>query len=256
MNKEKLINEYKKGERKFSSIDLPHANLENADQRGIDLGNANLLGANLHFTNLTDTNLSYANLCGADFTGANMPRADLSGANLRELILNRADLTGTDLSYVSLRDADLTNSLMANTNLDEAIVGGTALPPSVDEDQLALAKNLTIHPGQTYVDAMKELVDSTFMEDGLPGFDEGFEMGLDDLSYMLESYGVSLYDKEGQGVIQHYIDHAVSGWYGDFYRFNYCSECDQEFNPDYTLEYVDQVWAGQILCQECTETLG
>ena len=178
------------------------------------------------------------------------------GANLRDVILNRAELTGTDLSYANLRDADLTDSLMTNTNLDDAIVGGAALPPTVDEDQLAKAKNLTIYPGQTYVDAMKELVDSTFMEDGLPGFDEGFEMGLDDLSNMLESYGVSLYDKEGQGVIQHYIDHAVNGWYGDFYRFYYCSECEQEFSPDYTLEYVDQVWGRQILCQECSGAKG
>lgn len=251
MNEEQLIEMYNSGEREFKSIELPDANLEDADLRGINLGNARLPGANLRFANLSDANLSYANLRGADFTGANLQGADLSGANLREVIMNPTDLSDADLSYANLRDADLTDSFMTNTNLDEAIVGGAGLPPTVDEDQLAMAKNLTIHLGQSYEDAMKDLVDSTFMEDGLPGFDEGFEMGLDDLTYMIESYGVNLYDAEGQGIIQHYIDHAVDGWYGDFYRFAYCSECEKEFNPEYNLEYVDQVWADRVLCPEC-----
>jgi uncharacterized protein YjbI with pentapeptide repeats len=251
MNIEELIARYREGEREFKSVDLPNANLEDADLRGIDLGNARLPGANLRFTNLSDANLSYANLLGADFTGANLQGADLSGANLREAIMNPTDLTDADLSYANLRDADLTDSYMTNTNLDEAIIGGTALPPTIDEDQLLMAKNLAIHPGQTYQDAMKDLVDSTFMEDGLPGFDEGFEMGLDDLSYLVESYGVDLDDAEGQAIIQHYIDHAVDGWYGDFYRFAYCSECENEFRPDYNLEYVEQVWADKIICPDC-----
>ena len=219
--------------------------------RGIDLGNAKLQGAILRFANLSGANLGYANLRGADLTGANLQGADLSGANMREVIMNPTDLSDADLSYANLRDADLTDSYMTNTNLDEAIVGGAALPPTVDEDQLAMAKNLSIHPGQTYQDAMKDLVDSTFMEDSLPGFDEGFEMGLDDLSYMIESYGVDLYDAEGQGIIQHFIDHAVDGWYGDFYRFTYCSKCENEFRPDYNLEYVEQVWADKVICPDC-----
>jgi uncharacterized protein YjbI with pentapeptide repeats len=219
MNIEELIARYRKGERKYKSVDLPNANLEDADLRGIDLGNARLPGANLRFTNLSAANLSYANLLGADFTGANLQGADLSGANLREAIMTPTDLTDADLSYANLLDADLTDSYMTNTNLDETILGGAALPLTVDEDHLAMAKNLSIHPGQTYQDAMKNLVDSTFMEDGIPGFDEGFEMGLDDLSFMIESYDVDLYDAEGQGIIQQYIDHAVDGWYGDFYRF-------------------------------------
>ncbi|MFN2215161.1 MAG: pentapeptide repeat-containing protein [Anaerolineales bacterium] len=251
MNEEQLIEMYNEGERKFSSINLPGVDLEDADLRGIDLGNAELPGAILRFTNLSEANLSYANLRGADFTGANLQGANLSGANLREVIMNPTDLSDANLSYANLRDADLTDSYMTNANLDEAIVGSTALPETVDEDQLVMAKMLSIYPGQTYEDAMKNLVDRTFMEDGLPGFDEGFEMGLDDLSYMLESYGVNLHDAEGQGIIQHYIDHAVDGWYGDFYRFAYCSGCEKEFRPDYNLEYVDQVWAGRILCPEC-----
>jgi hypothetical protein len=246
-----LIARYNNGERDFSSIELPNANLEGADLRGIDLVLAKLPRAILRFTNLSDANLSYADLRGADFTGANLQRADLSGANLREAIMTPTDLTDADLRYANLRDADLTDAYMTNSNLDDAIVSRAALPVNMDEDQLAMAKYLTVHPGQTYEDAMKDLVDTTFMEDGLPGFDEGFEMGLDDLSYLLESYGVSLSDIEGENIIQHYIDHAVAGWYGDFYRFAYCFNCDQEFSPGYNLEYVNQVWADKIICLDC-----
>ena len=110
---------------------------------------------------------------------------------------------------------NLTDSLMTNTNLDDAIVGGAALPPTVDENRLAKAKNLAISSRPDLRRCHEGVGQFTFMEDGLPGFDEGFEMGLDDLSNMLKWSGVSILMIRRIGVIQHYINHAVNGWYSD-----------------------------------------
>ena len=130
-------------------------------------------------------------------------------------------------------------------------MGGAVLPDFVSQDQLAMAKILHLAPGQTYADAMMSWVDETFINDGLPGFDEGYEMALDDLVYYLEQYGMDPYGQGGQRVIAHFTEHAVDNWYGDFYRYNYCSKCQRQFQPEYDLDYANQVLRDVVLCPDC-----
>ncbi len=148
------------------------------------------------------------------------------------------------MSESDIRDADFL----------DAIIGGAILPGTISKDQLSMARILEITPGESYVDAMTLWVDTTFMFEGLPGFDGGLEMGLDDLAAYLERYGIDPYDDEGKAVITHFLDHALNEWYGDFYQFNNCSICGKQFQPKYDLEYAYQVLDGyHVLCPACQE---
>ncbi len=100
----------------------------------------------------------------------------------------------------------LASSAPSSTRTTCAILGEAILPELLDEDTLAGAVILEISPGQTYVEAMSDWVDWTFMNEGLPSFEGGFEMGLDDLGAYLQTYGIDPYDEEGRSVIAHFID--------------------------------------------------
>ena len=271
MNAQEIINRYKDGERDFNGIEIPSANLQDADLSGICLSGAKLPGANLRSARLAGADLSYTDLQGAEMGGVYMKGADLTGANLRGANISAADMEGTKLAYANLRDtliaesylfgadlrganlrdAEMWGSDLSEADLEDAIMGGAILPDFVSEEQLAMAKTLLISPGQSYAEAMMDWVDETFMNDGLPGFDEGYEMGLDDLVYYLEQYGLDPYGQCGQRVIAHFTEHAVDNWYGDFYRFNYCSKCHEQFRPDYDLDYANQVLRDKVLCPDC-----
>jgi hypothetical protein len=271
MNAQELINRYNNSERDFSGVEIPNANLQDADLSGICLTGAMLLGANLRSAKMVEADLSYADLRGAemggiylkgaDLTGANLRGANISAANmeetklayanLRETLIAESNLFGADLRGANLRDAEMWGSDLSEADLEDAIMVGAVLPDFVSEDQLATAKILHLAPGQTYADAMMSWVDETFINDGLPGFDEGYEMALDDLVYYLEQYGMDSYGQSGQRVIAHFTEHAVDNWYGDFYRFNYCSKCQRQFRPDYDLDYANQVLRDVVLCPDC-----
>ena len=252
MDANELIQRYLDGERDFSGVDLPKAKLSQADLREINLGSANLQGADLKGANLQDADLSWAKLQEADLRGALLTNADMSYANLRKANLFGADLENANLDSANLREADLSGTNMQGADLTDAILGGAILPESLDEDQLAMAIMLETSAGESYEEAMKSWVDETFMSEGLPSFEGGFEMGIDDLGAYLEQYGFSADDADGQRIIQHFIEHAVDGWYGDFYRFANCSKCGKQFQPNYHLEYAFQVLAGyKMVCPSC-----
>jgi hypothetical protein len=227
------------------------ANLRSAKLVEADLSYADLRGAEMGGINLKEADLTGANLRGANISAADMQGAKLAYANLRETLIAESNLFGADLRGANLRDAEMWGSDLSEADLEDAIMGGAILPDFISEDQLAMAKILPISPGQSYADAMMSWVDETFINDGLPGFDEGYEMALDDLVYYLEQYGIDPYGQSGQRVIAHFTEHAVDNWYGDFYRFNYCSNCQQQFRPDYDLDYANQVLRDEVLCSDC-----
>jgi hypothetical protein len=114
-----LLNRYSAGERDFSFVDSPSADLGRADLRGADLSNANLYTADL-----SNADLSEANLGGAELTGANLSRVNLRGAHLRkarlkEVNLKYADLTDADLTGANLRLADMNGASLERTNIDD-----------------------------------------------------------------------------------------------------------------------------------------
>lgn len=103
-------------------LQLPHANLMQANLNGANLEHANLTGANLsgatfRNANLTGANLSAANLNGTDLSGAQLVTTNLSDARFR-----RARLSGADLYGASLENTDFENACGSNqTNLPNGI---------------------------------------------------------------------------------------------------------------------------------------
>lgn len=252
MDKDDFLQRYSEGERDFSGVDLPQAKLSQADLPGINLSGANLHGVDLKEADLQDSDLSWANLQNANLSGASLFNADLSYAKLINANLCGANLENAYLASANLREADLSESNLQDADLTDAILGGAILPESLDEDQLVMSIVLETSAGESYQDAMKAWVDETFMSEGLPGFESGFEMGIDDLGAYLIQYGFDPFELDGKQIILHFINHAVDGWYGDFCRFANCSKCGKQFQPNYGLDYAYQVLAGyRMLCPSC-----
>jgi len=95
------------GEEGGKRLELPGANLGEANLEGANLREANLGEANLQRADLRIANLGRANLEGADLQEANLQRADLRIADLRIANLGRANLEGADLWETNLRRAYL-----------------------------------------------------------------------------------------------------------------------------------------------------
>jgi len=124
-----LVRQYAAGEREFSGIDLPGADLRGSLLGLIQLQGANLKGANLLGAYLRGANLKEINLSGADLSGANLRDADLSGA----------DLVGTKFLGANLRGADLRQAQLEGTFLSGAVYDQTTqLDPEVDVIDLGL----------------------------------------------------------------------------------------------------------------------
>lgn len=128
----------------LQGVQLPYAQLTDANLTGADLEKANLVGAYLVGIKLTG-----ANLVGADLTSAFLASADLSGAFLLEANLTganfrEANLTGADLHEANLTGAFLGNADLVRADLSGAFLGTTDLSGAdLREATLKAAKNLT-----------------------------------------------------------------------------------------------------------------
>ena len=91
-------------------LDLPGADLSDANLRHANLSGANLSGANLRYANLSDTDLSGSYLRRANLTCSILRHSDLSGANLRSADLSWANLNDANLNGADLRWANTINT--------------------------------------------------------------------------------------------------------------------------------------------------
>ncbi|MEO0707576.1 MAG: pentapeptide repeat-containing protein, partial [Cyanobacteria bacterium J06649_5] len=112
--------------------DLEDANLTRASLRGANLERANLEGANLERVNLRDANLERANLWNthlelASLRGANLERVYLEYANLERANLGYANLARADLGHANLARADLEGANLEGANLRYANLEGANL---------------------------------------------------------------------------------------------------------------------------------
>lgn len=109
-----LLERYRAGERDFSLVRLPDADLH---------------GARLRDAVFRGASFARANLAGADLSGVDLSTADLGGADLHDSILAKASLAGADL-----RDADLTGaSGLFPNQLGRADLTRAKLPGAVTE---------------------------------------------------------------------------------------------------------------------------
>jgi Pentapeptide repeats (8 copies) len=111
-NVEQLLQQYDKGERDFSGIDLSGKDLGGETLENANLSEAYLNGANFRGTTLRSVNLSGANLRGATFNGADLRKANLSFADVRGTDFSGADLRGANLTFVLLNEAKITGALL------------------------------------------------------------------------------------------------------------------------------------------------
>ncbi|MGL4377429.1 MAG: pentapeptide repeat-containing protein [Microcoleaceae cyanobacterium] len=109
---EQLLQQYEKGERDFSGIDLSGKDLGGETLENANLSEAYLNGANFRGTTLRSVNLSGANLRGATFNGADLRKANLSFADVRGTDLSGADLRGANLTFVLLNEANITGAIL------------------------------------------------------------------------------------------------------------------------------------------------
>ncbi len=127
MDEEELLKSYAAGERNFSGIILPEANLSGANLSGANFSYANLSVANLSGANLQEANLSHAKLNVARLSGSNLTRANLNGAILNVANLVRADLSGASLVQAGLIRAELIRAELSNADLSRANLTGADL---------------------------------------------------------------------------------------------------------------------------------
>lgn len=128
----------------------------------VNIPGAQLVEADLSYTDLTDVNLNGANLNRANLrsafpVGAHLRGTFLMASNLTDALLWRADLNGADLRGADLKDADLTGADLSNAkNLDQAQFDQTcgrpkALPPGLALDKPCPPKPVAapLNPGTT-----------------------------------------------------------------------------------------------------------
>ncbi|GCE23098.1 pentapeptide repeat-containing protein [Dictyobacter kobayashii] len=150
-------------------LDLSQCNLEKADLSGLNLMGARFADAQLSETNFQGTKLHGANFqradliwahldkavligadfsealaCGATFAGANMASTNLQYAIFNETTCTDSNLVGANLNGTDLRDALLVRANLSRTqlwratitgaNLQEAVLHGTELPMSLQEE--------------------------------------------------------------------------------------------------------------------------
>ena len=113
-------------------LDLPEANLSEANLSHADLSGANLAQAVLGPCDLYDANLSGAALSGADLYvanlgSANLSSADLSGALFVTTQLMYCNLSGANLSHADLRFAHFLEANLCRAKLSNAIFLGTSI---------------------------------------------------------------------------------------------------------------------------------
>jgi uncharacterized protein YjbI with pentapeptide repeats len=110
----------------WSGVELPRADLREADLSHADLRWANLDGADVSRASLRQTRLANASLNGlrafaADLSGADLASARGAGTFWDGATLEAANLEDADLKGASFRGADCTAAMLAGANLAEAV---------------------------------------------------------------------------------------------------------------------------------------
>ena len=126
LDKNSLLQAYKKGRRDFTSQNLSSINLQQAD---------------LSDSRFNESRLTRANLQGADLSNTNFGKANLTNAILKDAMLSRAYFNYANLGNADLRGANLSYAHLSNANLKGANLSGADLSSAkVTEEQLAQAK--------------------------------------------------------------------------------------------------------------------
>ena len=113
--KDKLLEAYKNGERKFQGWKLDHLDLS-----GCQLSDGDFSECSFEGSDLTSAILRRTNLSKADFSEATLSRAVLVEADLSWAKLSRASLVGADMRRCTARAANFTDALLLRARLNDS----------------------------------------------------------------------------------------------------------------------------------------
>ncbi|MBV6627419.1 MAG: pentapeptide repeat-containing protein [Rivularia sp. (in: Bacteria)] len=122
MTAEELLEQYEKGERDFSGVDLTKASLEECRLNGINFSQAILRQVSMAFVELVNVNLEGADLTDIEVFDVSWRECNLQSANLERAILVESTLEDINLTKANLRFScwgDTTH--LINADLREAI---------------------------------------------------------------------------------------------------------------------------------------
>jgi uncharacterized protein YjbI with pentapeptide repeats len=142
---QRIVQDYKKGERNFQNRDLSGVSLNHAELSMINLSGCNLsavcgeekkLSAN--YKGFEHTILVSANLSQTICIGTNFLQADVTDADCRN-----ADLTRANFRQATLQNADFRGSILIDTNFADADFP-LSLPPRLDNQTRLLPKECDV----------------------------------------------------------------------------------------------------------------
>ena len=132
MNVNELVEKYRKGERDFSNIKLPNADLSGLDLRRMIFISADLSNCNFSNSDLTNSDFSGAILDRVNFAGAilrntNFSGAHMTNADIRNVQIDNTNFARANLMFAHLCGNDLVKADLNNAELDWSCLVGSAM---------------------------------------------------------------------------------------------------------------------------------
>jgi serine/threonine-protein kinase len=116
---QQVADQYKRGRRDFSQVDLYRLELEEANLKECIFREANLMQTNLRKGDLRGADFANGNLRRVTLREAKLCNAFFSNANLQKADLRRADLTLANFQGATLTEADLSGANLTNARISE-----------------------------------------------------------------------------------------------------------------------------------------
>jgi len=111
----------------FRGVDLPHAQLLDADLSNAMFHHARLPGANIANADLTDALFDYSDLSGAQFRNVSCHRTRFFAADLSEAMLQDAELPIGSFHCANLSGANLRMANLYQATFQDAVATGASL---------------------------------------------------------------------------------------------------------------------------------
>lgn len=126
MTSREVVDEYGRGRRDFTYVEVVNAVFSGMNLEGIRFYGARLPGADFAGTSLLYAQFKDADLTEADFTGSTLAVSDLIGARFRGTVFHRVDFTGAALDGADCTDADFRGAFLNSVKVEGAHFSGAS----------------------------------------------------------------------------------------------------------------------------------
>jgi uncharacterized protein YjbI with pentapeptide repeats len=129
--------------KKFDTLDLEGANLQNAKLRFLSAKKISLRNANLSFADISNNYWDEADFSGATLHRANLSRSTMRGSNFEKSFSGALELLGGDFTNASFKDAEMDGVDMRAANFTSANFENAIIDSDGPYDPHYLAANFT-----------------------------------------------------------------------------------------------------------------